>query len=394
MTATETAVGLRRALHADPEIGLLLPRTVERVLAALAPLDLEIHRSTRSSSFLAVIRGPERRVRRRAVILRADMDALPVVETTGLAYASANGAMHACGHDLHTAALVGTAHRLAARRDRLRGDAVLLFQAGEEGLDGAGILVAEGLLDAPGVDYAAAFALHVLADQQAGTITSRPGAVTGSGTTVRAVFRGAGGHGATPHRAQDPIPALVAALSQIPVALTRGVDAHRAVVFTPGFVHAGTRRNVIPDVAEFDATLRTFDPETRERAVEIIRRVIAGSAAAHGVAAEVDVTQGYPSVVVDADEHAFASSIAREVFGSDMVADAEAPAAMTEDFSRIAAIVPAWFGFLGARPEGADSVANHASNAVFDDGVLAAAVDFETRWALERLAALPDEEPA
>ncbi|MFI8632661.1 M20 family metallopeptidase [Microbacterium sp. NPDC077663] len=384
---TFDAVALRRDLHADPEIGLRLPRTVRRVRTALAPLRLEILDSRETSSFIAVIRGATTSEgARRAVLLRADMDALPVVEASGEAFASATEAMHACGHDLHTAALVGAAHALAARRADLAGDVALLFQAGEEALDGARLLVEEGLLDLVGAEWVAGFALHVLSDRPRGEIRSRAGAVTGSGTSVHAVFRGVGGHGATPHLAVDPIPALVGALGHIPVALSRGIDAHEAVVFTPGYVHAGTRRNVIPESAEFDATLRTFDPTVRERAVAIIERVCEGLAAAHGAAVDIAITQGYPSVIVDAAEHRFASAVAADVFGADLVGDAPRPAAMTEDFSRIAALMPSWFAFLGARPDGvADPAANHAATARFDDAVLGDAIELETRWAIERL---------
>lgn len=388
--SVDIAFALRRALHADPEVGLHLPRTAARVSSAL-PADLEIYLSAQTSSFLAVVRGGQvpSAAPRRAVLLRADMDALPVEEATGLPYASTNGAMHACGHDLHTAALVGAAHALQARREHLAGDVVLLFQAGEEALDGARLLVEEGLLDRPGVGYAAGLAVHVIADRELGAIESRSGAVTGAGTSIRAVFRGRGGHGATPHRAQDPIPALIAALHEIPVALSRGLDAHDAIVFTPGSVHAGNRRNIIPDTAEFDATMRSFDPEVRARAEQIVRRVCEGCALAHGVSVNLEVTQGYPSIDVDATEHAFARPLVSSVPGL-RFAEASRPAAMTEDFSRIAALMPSWFGFVGACPPDASSSepsANHSATALFDDAVLAPLIDLETRWALERLAA-------
>lgn len=388
--SADVAVALRRALHENPEVGLHLPRTAARVSSAL-PAGLEIHLSAQTSSFLAVIRGghPSSAERRPAVLLRADMDALPVEEATDLPYASANGAMHACGHDLHSAALVGAAHALHARRERLTGDVVLLFQAGEEALDGARLLVEEGLLDRPGVAYAAGLALHVIADRELGAVESRAGAVTGAGTSIRAVFRGRGGHGAAPHRAQDPIPALVSALHEIPVALSRGIDAHEAIVFTPGSVHAGNRRNIIPDTAEFDATMRSFDPEVRALAERIVRRVSEGCAHAHGVSLDLEVTQGYPSIDVDATEHAFARRLVSSVEGL-RFAEASRPAAMTEDFSRIAALMPSWFGFVGACPPDiapADAGANHSATALFDDAVLAPLIDLETRWALERLAA-------
>lgn len=378
----ERAVALRHALHADPEVGLHLPRTVTRVKEALEPLSgVELFETGNASSFAVVIRGGAGP----AVLLRADMDALPVAEATGLAWASRNGAMHACGHDLHTAVLVGAAHALHARRHALAGDAVLVFQSGEESLDGARRLIEDGLLDAPGVDYAAGLALHVVSDQPSGSWRTRTGAVTGYGTSIRAVFRGSGGHGATPHLARDPIPALVAALGEIPVALSRATDPHDAVIFTPGSVHAGSRRNIIPDTAEFDATLRTFDRGVRAEAVRLIERVADGCASAHGVDVELSIVEGYPAVRVDPAEHAFATTVLADLGVS--VTQAPHPAAMTEDFSRFGDHMPLWFAFLGARPEGPGTVwPNHSSRAVFDDGVIAGAVVFETEWAIRRLA--------
>lgn len=384
------AVAFRRELHSAPEVGLDLPHTRRRVLEALDGLGLEIAEGRDSSSIVAVLRGGTA-AGTRSVLLRADMDALPVDERSDLPWASRNGAMHACGHDLHTAMLVGAAHALAGRRDEIAGDVVFAFQAGEEGLNGARIMIGEGALAAAGPLPVAALALHVRADGLPGGVFGyREGTVTGTGTSVRADFFGRGGHGSAPHTTVDPIPALLEGLTAVQVALAREIDAFDSVVFTPGSVHAGTRRNVIPDTAHFDATLRTFGETVRDTAVRIIERVLAGVAAAHGVRVEVQIDEGYPSVVNDGDETGFAAGILTRLFGPESSERMRHPEAMTEDFSRFAQRVPAFFAFLGACPPDSDwrtAPSNHSSEAVFDDAVLARGIDFETEWAIARLSA-------
>ncbi|GAB2467893.1 hippurate hydrolase [Conyzicola lurida] len=383
------AVAFRRELHSAPEVGLDLPRTRRRVLEALYGLGLEITEGRDSSSIVAVLRGGTNSGRR-SVLLRADMDALPVEERSALPWASRNGAMHACGHDLHTAMLIGAAHALAARRSELGGDVVFAFQAGEEALNGARIMIAEGALDAAGPLPIAALGLHVRADALPGGVFGfRDGVVTGTGTSVRADFFGRGGHGSAPHTAVDPIPALLEGLTAVQVALAREIDAFDSVVFTPGSVHAGTRRNVIPDAAHFEATLRTFDESVRQDAVRIIGRVLAGVAAAHNTRVEVLIEDGYPSVVNDTSETTFASGILTRLFGSESHERMPHAEAMTEDFSRFAQRIPAFFAFLGACPPKVDwrtAPSNHSSEAVFDDAVLSRGIAFETEWAVARLA--------
>lgn len=399
MTAPERAPGettvaiareLRRELHRDPEVGLELPRTQRRVLEALAPLNLPTILGTRSSSIVVVVRGTAAgRGARPAVLLRADMDGLPLSESTGLPSASTNGAMHACGHDLHTAMLVGTALELVSRPDRLSGDVVLAFEAGEEGMNGARAMLSDGALEAAGEIPVAAFGLHVRSNAlPPGVFGTRSGALTATGTTVRIDLIGRGGHGSSPHEAVDPVPALADVLTMTQVALARSVDAFRPVVFSPGVVRAGSRRNVVPESAMIDATLRTFDPETRDGALAVIERVVAGAAQAHGVQATLSVTPGYPSVVVDDSEHRFAVALVEELFGSEAHLVMPHPVAMTEDFSRIAEVIPSFFAFLGAAPvgttwRGAD--ANHSSGAVFDDAVIDRGIALQTAWARRRL---------
>ena len=193
----EDLVELRKQLHREPEIGLHLPRTQERVLAEIDGLGLEVTTGAETTSVVAVLRGGARDASGpKTVLLRGDMDALPVDEQTGLDFAATNGAMHACGHDLHTAALVGAARLLARHRDALKGDVVFMFQPGEEGFDGAGVMIREGVLAASGRPVDAAYAMHVFSSLvPPGMFCSRPGTILSASHGLFVSVRGAGGHG-------------------------------------------------------------------------------------------------------------------------------------------------------------------------------------------------------
>src|SRR6266536_2335651 len=236
---------LRRRLHQIPEIGLHLPRTQETVLAALEPLPLEISTGTDLSSVTAVLRGARPGP---VVLLRGDMDALPVTEDSGEEFASKRpGVMHACGHDLHTAGLVGAARLLCARRDELAGDVVFMFQPGEEGYDGAGHMISEGVLDAAGRPAVAAYGLHVLSSVlPRGVFASRPGSLMAASDGLFVRVLGAGGHGARPHGALDPVPAACEMVTALQTMITRRFDVFDPVVVTVGTFYVGTRRNIIP----------------------------------------------------------------------------------------------------------------------------------------------------
>ena len=254
---------LRHAIHREPEIGLHLPATQHKVLGFLAGLPLEISTGTALSSVTAVLRGarPDGPV----VLLRGDMDALPVTERTGLAYASqTEGVMHACGHDLHTAMLAGAARLLAARQRELPGSVVFMFQPGEEGLAGARHMIEEGVLDAAGRRPAAAYALHVFsAELPAGVISTRPGPMLASSRVLEVTVNGRGGHASIPHRSADPIPAACEMVTALQTMVTRRFDVFDPVVVTVGCFQAGTTSNVIPDQASFQASIRTFSPAAK-----------------------------------------------------------------------------------------------------------------------------------
>jgi amidohydrolase len=211
---------LRRAIHREPELGLDLPLTQQKVLAALDGLPLEVRRGKSLSSVTAVLRGARPGG---TVLLRADMDALPVAERTGLPYASRiDGVMHACGHDLHTAMLAGAARVLSDRRAELAGDVIFMFQPGEEGAGGAAAMIAEGVLDAAGTRPVAAFGLHVAsALLPPGIFSTRAGTLMAAADTLEVTISGRGGHGSRPHQAADPVPAACEIVTALQTLVTR-----------------------------------------------------------------------------------------------------------------------------------------------------------------------------
>ncbi|MFI5914452.1 M20 family metallopeptidase [Dactylosporangium sp. NPDC051541] len=387
MPLRERLIDLRRQLHREPEIGLDLPRTQARVLAALDGLPLEVATGRALSSVTAVLRGARPGP---VVLLRGDMDALPVTERTDLPYASeVPGAMHACGHDLHTAGLVGAAHLLAARREELAGDVVFMFQPGEEGHNGAGLMIEEGVLHAAGRPVDAAYGLHVLAtDFPRGVFAARPGPLmsASAGLFVRVV--GSGGHGSAPHDAADPIPAACEMVTALQTMVGRRYSPFEPVVVTVGAFHAGTLRNIIPDEAVFEATVRTFSAAAGERIAAESVRLCEGIAAAHGLRAEVRFIPEYPVTVNDPHESAFIAETARDLFGSERFQDMEHPDPGSEDFSRVLERVPGAYCFLGAAvaDEHRGLPNNHSPRARFDDSVLFDGATLLAELAARRLA--------
>jgi amidohydrolase len=379
---------LRRAIHAEPEIGLDLPRTQRKVLDALDGLPLEITLGESLSSVTAVLRGGRPG---KTVLLRGDMDALPVTERTGLSYASMiDGAMHACRHDLHTAMLAGAARLLSARQQELAGNVIFMFQPGEEGPGGARIMVEEGVLDAAGEPPAAAYALHVASGLLPfGLLASRAGTVMAAADTLHVTVRGRGGHGSQPHQAADPIPVACEIVLALQTLVTRKFDVFDPVVVTVGTFHAGTVDNVIPDDAHFVATIRSFSPQARATVQAAAPRLAADIATAHGLSATAEFRDGYPVTVNDGAELSFAEQTIADVFGDGRYIAAPNPLTGSEDFSYVLEQVPGAFLMLGACTPDADPFAapfNHSAEAVFDDAVLADGTALYAELALRRLA--------
>jgi amidohydrolase len=379
---------LRRAIHAEPEIGLDLPRTQRKVLDALAGLPLEISLGTGLSSVTAVLRGGQPG---KTVLLRADMDALPVTERSGMPYASRiDGAMHACGHDLHTAMLCGAAKVLSAHSGELAGNVIFMFQPGEEGPGGGRIMVAEGVLDVAGDRPVAAYALHVASGLLPfGLFASRAGTVMAAADTLHVTVHGRGGHGSQPHHAADPVPVACEIVLALQTMVTRQFDVFDPVVVTVGTFHAGTADNVIPDEAHFVATVRSFSPHARDAVQKAAPRTALQVAAAHGLTATAEFRDGYPVTINDATELAFAEQTLCGLLGDGRYYAAPDPLTGSEDFSYVLEQVPGAFLMLGACPADADPFAapfNHSAEAVFDDAVLPDGTALYAELALERLA--------
>ena len=383
-------VALRRDLHQIPEVGLQLPQTQARVLEALEGLPLEITLGRSVSSVVAVLRGGRpTEGKRPVVLLREDMDALPVEELTGLDYASTNGNMHACGHDLHMSMLVGAAHELCARREELAGDVIFMFQPGEEGVDGARYMLEEGVMDAAGSQPDWVYAIHVWsALDPCGTFSTKPGTVMASSDVAKVRVVGRGGHGSTPQRAADPVPALAEITTALQTMVTRRFDVQDPVVVTVGLLQAGTIANVIPEDGRLEATLRTFSHEARDRLIETIPQVVEGIASAHGVTGEFTLLEQYPVTINDDAEADVIAAVVTELYGEDRHARWRHPLAGAEDFSRLLELAPGCFIGLSACPPDLDpdtAPFNHSAYARFDDSVVEDGAHLLAELALRKL---------
>jgi amidohydrolase len=342
-------VDLRRRIHRHPELGLDLPETQRRVLDELADLPLEVRTGTSCSSVVADLHGGHDGP---TVLLRADMDALPMPEDTGLDFASeVAGAMHACGHDGHVAMLVAAARILCDHRDQLAGRIRFMFQPGEEGFAGAGHMIDEGVLD--GVD--AGFAIHVTPNLPSGWVMTRPGPLMASADEIFITVRGRGGHASTPHFTADPVPVACEIVGAFQTAVTRRVDAFAPAVVTIARIEAGTANNVIPETASLSGTIRTVSEATRKKVHADLVRVAEGIASAHGMTADVRIDSQYPVTV----NHAGVAQVVLDV-ADDLVANGqlpngravESPVPMmgAEDWSMVLAKIPGAMAFLGVCP--------------------------------------------
>ena len=378
-------VALRRAIHADPELGLDTPKTAVKVRQALADLPLEWREGPSTSGIVAVLRGPANGGR---VLLRGDMDALPLHEDTGVSFASkVPGVMHACGHDAHTAMLVGAAKALCAERDRLQGSVMFMFQPGEEGWHGARFMLEDGLLD-PLPD--AAFALHVSPNMPAGVICCRAGPMLASSDKLRIRVRGAGGHASMPHDALDPTPIACEIVLALQSLVTRRASVFDPAVITIAGMEAGAADNVIPETARLWGTLRTLSEATRRLMREGVERVASNIAAAHGAKAEVDIESGFPVTVNDAAMTDLVELTAVSLFGDEGWMRMANPLMGAEDFSYVLQKVKGAMAFLGAAPKGGDAracCALHSNRMVIDEHVMARGVAMHCAMAEAMLTA-------
>ncbi|HEX4013573.1 MAG TPA: M20 family metallopeptidase [Candidatus Cybelea sp.] len=345
----DRAVELRRAIHRRPELGFEEHETAALVERELDSLGIS-HRRLAGTGVAARIDGQRPG---RVVALRADMDALPIGEKTGLPYASeVSGKMHACGHDAHTAMLLGAAALLQRARASFEGSVVCVFQPAEEGPGGALPMIDEGVLDDPHVDFVAM--LHVDSRLDAGTIGITPGAVNASADELYIDVTGVGGHGAYPHQSVDALVAASAIVMALQNIVAREVDPFASAVVTIGTIEGGYRNNVIADEVKLSGTLRAHDPEVRDALEERVRRVAAGVAAAYRANAEVRVVRGYPPVVNDAALAERFAAYVRE--HSSIRVEHPQPTMGAEDFAYFASRRPGLLVRLGVRGEEAGAV--------------------------------------
>jgi hippurate hydrolase len=379
----EKTVELRRTLHRHPEQGLDLPRTQAAIQEALAGLPLEIALGKSTTSLTAVLRGGKPGP---AILLRGDMDALPLQEDTGLDFTSeVDGSMHACGHDTHVAMLASAARLLAAHANELAGSIVFMFQPGEEGYHGARHMIHEGVLEAAGQRVERAFALHIYNDARSGVIRSKPGPILASADSFMVRVTGKGGHGSAPHQAIDPVPAAAAMVGALQTMITRKVSVFEPAVLSVTRLTAGTTTNIIPETAELEGTIRTLSEKTRAFIRAELPKVCEAIGAAHGCRVLADIGPGYPVTVNDdvVAEHVVA--LAAEVLGAKNAEIMADPLMGAEDFSYVLQRVPGAFAFLGGVAPGADPIPNHSNRVIYDENAMAHGVAMYAAFALDAL---------
>jgi len=375
------AVRLRRLLHRRPETGLDLPQTQAVLRTALDGLGLEIHLGKRLSSVVAVLDGAQPG---RTVLLRADMDALQLREATGLEFASEiDGVMHACGHDFHSAMLVGAAHLLAARRDRLVGRVIFAFQPGEEGYAGARLMIEEGLLEHYGKP-AAAFALHVAPTHPCGEVATRAGPVMAGAGDFSIVVHGRVGHPALPYQAIDPIPIAAEIVIALQTYVTRRVRVFEPAVVTVTSFRAGSDQlGAIPATALLNGTIRAVAEETRLQLFKSLRELAVNIAAAHGSSASVEIEPGYPPARNDQKIVDRIAAVSSRLLGSERFRLLPAPIMPSEDFAYILERVPGAIAFLGAQPAGPGPFAPvHSPQLVLNEDALPVGIALHAALAL------------
>lgn len=389
----DQTVVMRRRLHEWPEVGNDLPITRDVVLESLEglPLDVSTHETT--SGVVALLEGSRPGP---TMLLRGDMDALPMPEDTGLEFSSrVDGAMHACGHDTHTAMLAGAASLLCERRDEIAGRVLFMFQPGEEGHHGAELMLNEGLLDVPPLSDGtespvdAAMAIHITSILPAGWLAARGGSIMASADTLCIRVTGKGGHASAPHHAIDPIPVACEIVQALQVMITRSIDVFNPAVVTVGRISAGTTDNVIPETAEIEGTIRAVNEASRKKVHDGIQRVANGIAEAHGCGVDVVIDYGYPVTINDDAFADFALDVSGDVAGADQTVRMPNPIMGSEDFSYVLQNVPGAMIFLGGTPEGVDpntAPPNHSNHVRFDESAMATGISLYSAAALRHLA--------
>jgi len=375
-------IELRRAIHREPELGLQLPKTQEKVLEALTGLGLDITPGTSTTSIVADLDGGEGPT----ILLRADMDALPLTEESGESFTSGiEGAMHACGHDGHTAMLLGAAKILAGRRGDLRGRVRFMFQPGEEGFHGAEYMIEEGVLN--GVDRC--YALHCTTNLPAGVIAGRAGPMLASADEFQITFTGRGGHGSAPHMTVDPIPAAAAMVPAISMMVARNINTFNPAVVSVTHIESGTTTNITPETAFLEGTIRTFDEETRDLIHQRLEQITQSVAESHQCSCNTQLTRGYPPTINHASEIADMAAAADRALGTGHYLEMPTPVMAAEDFSYLLNQRPGAMASVGVAPADVDDPANaaplHSNRMRLNEDGLAAGVAVHVGVALNNL---------
>ncbi len=361
-------IDLRRKIHANPELGNHLPETTKAVVEALAGLELDIRYSSKTTSLVATLQGAGNGPR---IMLRGDMDALPMPENNDLPFSSKNeGMMHACGHDSHTAMLVGAAKILHANRDKLNGSVDFFFQTGEEGHFGAKVVLDEGLFESPHSPDAV-FAIHITPLLESGKVTGKAGPLLAAADTWEMTLKGKGGHASMPHDCLDPIPVACEIVQAFQSFVTSRINVFDPVVLTTTKIEAGTTSNVIPETAEVLGTLRSTSEKSRNKAHVGMARLAKQIAIAHELEAEFVISEGYPVTVNDAGFVDFARRCVLEVLGDQAYIPMKTPMMGAEDFSYFLQRWPGAMFFIGVKPEDASLAAPCHSNRMIlnEDGM-------------------------
>ena len=357
----EKIVALRRDIHREPELGFDTEKTAEKVLAALEGLPLDLETGVAKNGIVATLEGDGDGP---TVALRADMDALPILEDTGLPFGSeTEGRMHACGHDGHTSMLVGAAQALSGMRGRLDGTVKFVFQPAEEGGGGGKVMVDEGVAD----DVSSIFALHLWPGLPFGKVATKAGPIMAAADAFEMAIKTSGGHGAMPHLASDAIAIAAQVVTALQTIVSREVDPVEPAVLTVGEIGAGTAFNIIPDKARIGGTVRTLDDDLRERIPARIEELARGIAKGMRGDVDLDYTFSYPVTVNDEAAASRALNVAEDLFGGESVLELPNPSMGGEDFAFFLEKVPGAFIWLGV---GEDVSGLHTPKFAFDEEIL------------------------
>ena len=371
-------IALRRDFHMHPELGFEEVRTAGIVANRLKRLGYEVRTGVGVTGVVGLLRSGRPG---RTILLRADMDGLPVHEESGVPFASTHpGKMHACGHDGHLAILLGAAQLIMERKEQLVGTIVLCFQPAEEGKGGAKAMIDDGVLDDPHVDNV--YGLHLMSQAPCGVVKVRPGPVMASSDSIEIAIHGKGGHGAAPHETIDPILTAAHFITQVQSVVSRRIEPIEPAVVTIGAISGGTIHNVIPDNVRMLGTVRAFSPDVRKQMHPRIEAILRGTCEAHGATYDMDYVWRYPVTSNDPAQAAYVRSLAARTLGDDRSQEMT-PTMGAEDFSFMLERRPGCFFFLGTQSDEKTAVAHHNARFAIDEAALENGVRMMVALALD-----------